>query len=360
MAYTKTVFRIILSSPSDLEKERTIVKEIVDEINETNKTAPILLQLFMWENDVSPLTNMKPGQYKIDEVFKIEESDMVIGIFYKKIGQPVMGDPSGTDHEIQLAINSFIKFKTPEIMLYFKKNLTKVDDMSDKELEDYKTMKERKENYYKLGVVQNYNSSMQFEKYIRKHISQFFMRKLNENGKDFLKQRVLIKTRKEFERMEDIVSCANEEIFILGINLEGALNIRDTLIKKAQKGIKVKLLALDPYGTAVEYFNINDVELSQRRGKIVENLKIFSGIIGNNFEVKVTDRIFIAGCTAIDCSSVYGRMIAQHYLNSTSTSEAPVLDIYVKDTPGWVNIYKNYMEILWNNYSKDIRGLFNV
>lgn len=360
MAYTKTVFRIILSSPSDLEKERAIVKAIVEEINETNKMAPIFLQLFMWENDVAPLTNMKSGQYRIDEIFNIEESDMVIGIFNKRIGQPVMGDPSGTDHEIQLAINSFVKCKSPDIMLYFKRNLTKIDDMSDKELEDYKIMKARKENYCKLGIVQNYNSSSQFEKNIRKHITQFFMKKLAENQKSFLGQRVLIKTRKEFERMEDIVSCAKEDIYILGINLEGALNIRESLIKKAHEGIKVRLLALDPYGTAVEYFNINDVELSQRRGKIVENLKIFKPIIGENFEIRVTDRIFIAGCTAIDCCSDNGRIIAQHYLNSTSTSEAPTLDLYAKDTPDWINVYKNYLEILWNKYSKDIRGLFNV
>lgn len=360
MSYTKNVFRIILSSPSDLDKERAIVKSVIEEINETNKTSPILLQLFMWENDVSPLTNLVTGQNRIDEVFNIEEADMLIGLFNKKIGHPVLGDPSGTDHEIKLAINNFAKNKTPDIMLYFKKNSTKIDDMSEKELEEYTELKSRKNEYMKLGIVQSFNTATQFEKYIRKHINQFFMHKLSEYQKIYSGQRVLIKSRKEFERMEDIVSSANEDIFILGINLEGALNIRDALKQKSQQGVKIKLLALDPHGTSVRYFNINDIDLSQRQGKIIDNLHILKNFESENINVRVTDRIFIAGCTAIDFNSKNGRIIAQHYLNSTSTSVAPTLDIFANDTPDWFSVYKNYLETLWNKFSISIKELPNV
>lgn len=360
MAYTKTVYRIILCSPSDVEKEREIVRQIVEEINETNKKAPIMLQLFMWENDVSPLTNMKPGQYHIDDVFKMEESDLVIGLFYKKIGNPVMGDPSGTDHEIRLAIESYQKRNSPEIKLYFRKNRTKIGEISSEELDDYTIMQERKTEYRKLGIVQEYDKISEFEKNARKHINQFFMQKLEEIKIVTSSQRVLIKSRKDFERMEEIVSRATAEIFILGINLEGALNIRELLLKKAHNGVKVKLLALDPTGDAVKYFNINDVELSQRRGKIVENLKILKSIMNENIEIRVTDRIFIAGCTAIDANDDNGRIIAQHYLNSTSTSVAPTLDIYKEDTPEWVNVYNNYLDALWNKQSKSITEIGDV
>ena len=354
MAYAKTVFRIILSSPSDLDKERETVKRIIDEINETYKTAPIALQLFMWETDVSPLTNMRPGQFRIDELFKIDDSDVLIGMFNKRIGSPVLGASSGTDHEIEIAIKSYINHGTPNIMLYFKKNKTIIEDLSEKDVANFQELQRRKREYMKLGIVQEYSSLKQFEQFIRKHITQFFDEKYNaqQNKKD--EQRVVLKGRKDFERMEEIVSSATEEVYILGINLEGAMNIRELLIKKALSGVKIRLLALDPKGDAIGPFNINDVDLQVRRNKIISNLQLMRDLSTySNIQIKVVDRFFIAGCTAVDFNNQNGRIIAQHYLTATSTSVAPTLDLNYKDSPYWMGVYSNYLESLWNKYAKE-------
>ncbi len=54
MATIKILFRILLSSPSDLQIERKIVESIVVEINESHKASYYGLELICWENDTSP------------------------------------------------------------------------------------------------------------------------------------------------------------------------------------------------------------------------------------------------------------------------------------------------------------------
>ncbi len=353
MAYLKTIFRVILSSPSDLDKERECVKRIIDDINETYKNAPAALQLIMWETDVPPLTDMRSGQYRIDEIFRIDDSDLLIGMFNKRIGSPELGAPSGTDHEIELAIQSYQDHGSPDIMLYFKRNKTPVDELSEKQIADFKELTKRKKEYMKLGIVQEYTSTKDFERYIRKHIAQYFDEKLKICQYNTSENRVILKGRKDFERMEEIVSSATKEIYILGINLEGAMNIRDILIKKAEEGVKIRLLALDPNGKAIEPFNINGVELEQRRNKIITNLLMLENLKAYHIDIKVVDKFFVAGCTGIDYHSHNGRIIAQHYLTATSTSTAPTLDLYSQDSPYWFKIYSNYLDNLWDCYAKE-------
>lgn len=355
MPFEKRIYRVILSSPSDLEKERSIVKTIIEEINETYKDSPIGLQLYMWENDVIPLLTMQEGQSQIDDTLRISDSDLVIGMFFEKPGSPVFGAPSGTDHEINQAIESYKIYKRPNIMLYFKLTNKKLSSVTDDEIEKYRMIKNRKKEYMKLGIVQEFSTISQFELKIRKHLLQYMAQNnISNNGIKY--ERVPIKSRKEFERMEDIVAAAEKEIFILGINLEGALNIRGLLQEKSKRGIKIKLLAMEPFGKTIDAFNINNVDINERRNKIVSNLKILKTIASNNIELRTTDRIFIAGCTAIDMGSPGGRIIAQQYLNCISTSEAPILDIYYTDNAHWFEIYQQYLETLWEKYSKEVKA----
>lgn len=120
MPISKTIFRVILSSPSDLAAERRVVHEIINDLNEINKESSFGLQLLTWENDVPPRLSLNNGQTDIDEIFKYDDSDLLIGIFHTKLGTPVLGAESGSIHEINKAIDSYKARKSPEIKLYLK------------------------------------------------------------------------------------------------------------------------------------------------------------------------------------------------------------------------------------------------
>ncbi len=349
MPTRKTIFRILLSSPSDLPAERKIVENIVNEINETHKASHYGLDLICWENDVSPEIILDSGQKIIDKVFAYDESDLLIGMFHKKVGTPVLGSASGTIHEIDRAIQSYKEHSIPSIMLYFKKVSVRLGETSKEQRDEYAQVESKRKEYMKLGIVQQFGSTKEFEKLCRKHILQFFNTNIAKYAEQPIDSMLLVKTRAEFERMEEIVKKATHDIFILGINLESVVNMSDILLSKANAGVKIKLLALDPMCPAVEHFNINNIDTDYRRNKIITNLKIIQNKFCScdNITLRVVGRVFVAGCTGIDIEEK-GRIVAQQYLNNVGTAKAPILDIYAAHNPQWFSTYRDYLDKLWD------------
>lgn len=349
MPTRKIIFRILLSSPSDLIAERRIVENIVSEINETHKFSHYGLDLICWENDVSPEIILDSGQKIIDRVFAYDESDLLIGMFYKKVGTPVLASASGTIHEIDSAIQSYKKHRIPSIMLYFKKVSLQLGETSTEQRNEYAEVESKRKEYMKLGIVQQFRSTKEFEKLCRKHILQFFNSNIIKYVEQPIDSMLSVKTRAKFERMEEIVKKAKHDIFILGINLESVVNMSDILLSKANSGIEIKLLALDPVCSAVEYFNINNIDTDYRRNKIITNLNIIQNKLCSctNVSLRIIDRIFVAGCTGIDIEGK-GRIVAQQYLNNVGTAQAPILDIYATHSPQWFATYREYLGKLWD------------
>ena len=111
MAHEKIMMRILLSSPSDMDKERSLITNIVDEINSANKETPFGIELYKWETDTDPSLTLEDGQKSIDETFDYIHADMLIGMFYKRAGV-------GTKHEIDEAIEIKKQYGFPEIKTY--------------------------------------------------------------------------------------------------------------------------------------------------------------------------------------------------------------------------------------------------
>ena len=175
MALKKIMFRVLLSSASDVKEERDIVSKIVSELNDTYKDTPFGIELFRWENDVSPSITLENGQKSIDKKFNYRQADLLIGIFYKKLGV-------GTVHEINEAIEVKRELDLLDIKLYFKK--VDKNTLNENEEEQYKELNAKKNEYMKQGIVGNFDHSDDFCEKCRKHITDFF----NNAKKMFLRE----------------------------------------------------------------------------------------------------------------------------------------------------------------------------
>jgi len=120
LAVTKTCYKVVIASPSDVVSERETTLEAINIINESFKKSTAFLEPYMWETDADPSFHPKGPQGIIDEALNIENSDIFIGIFYLKFGTPAIGSDSGTVHEVRQAIEANERNNTPEIKLYFK------------------------------------------------------------------------------------------------------------------------------------------------------------------------------------------------------------------------------------------------
>jgi hypothetical protein len=118
---TKTALRVVIASPGDVQAERDRLISVIAEVNRILALAKrkLVLEAARWETDVHPGFHLDGSQALVEEILKIEDCDILIGIFWKRFGTPTGGGDSNTEHEIRLAYNSWKARGRPHIMLFF-------------------------------------------------------------------------------------------------------------------------------------------------------------------------------------------------------------------------------------------------
>ena len=132
----------------------------------------------------------------------------------------------------------------------------------------------------------------------------------------------VLRARSSFDRMDALVGQARRSVLIVGVNLEGALGCTAALVALARAGTTVRLLAMDPYGTALESSaSISGVDPALRRGKIIQNLELlrkqFAQLPSDSrarVRLMVADLALPVGAVGLDETTRSGSLIVQHYL----------------------------------------------
>lgn len=167
------VCKIFLASPSDTTKERKVVLDLIDELNNTVcKALNVTLQSLSWENSIHPGVSSYP-QNVINE--QIEDYDLFIGIMWKKFGTPTEKASSATEEEYNRALESFKKGGTcKNIMFYFKDSRISIED----DLAQLQKIKDFKKKIADVdGVLyHDFKDNKRFEDELRKHISSWLIR----------------------------------------------------------------------------------------------------------------------------------------------------------------------------------------
>jgi hypothetical protein len=85
----------------------------------------------------------------------------------------------------------------------------------------------------------------------------------------------VLRSRNTFERMDVLVAQARNSVFIIGVNLEGALQGLPALIELVRAGGTVRLLASDPFGTSLApAAAMSGIAPERRQQKIIQNLQL--------------------------------------------------------------------------------------
>lgn len=104
MPLQTTTVAVLIASPGDTQAERAAVEEAILNWNSdhTLRSKVHLLPL-RWELDATPLVGRGSAQDVINRQFA-DSADVVIGLFYSRLGQPTASAASGTAEEIERAI----------------------------------------------------------------------------------------------------------------------------------------------------------------------------------------------------------------------------------------------------------------
>lgn len=133
MSYQSIVYNVMLSSPSDAEEERKILRDCINRWNDVHsKRNEIVLLPLDYKKDVPSVSAYieDPRPQAVVNTYIVEPSDWLVVVFKNNFGNPTGKEDSGTIEEIKL----FRKTKPQNpISVYF------YEDTQDERVKRYKS-----------------------------------------------------------------------------------------------------------------------------------------------------------------------------------------------------------------------------
>lgn len=154
MSYTATTFNVMIASPGDVASERAIIRDVVYEWNAVNSTTrKIVLLPIGWETHSSPEMG-SPAQTIINRQV-LSKCDLLVGVFWTRLGTPTERHISGTVEEIEEHIAD-----GKPAMLYFSSQPVAMDTV---DLDQIQRLKQFKESCRSRGLYESYDSHSEFK-----------------------------------------------------------------------------------------------------------------------------------------------------------------------------------------------------
>lgn len=149
MPFAATTFRVAIASPGDVNEERRVIRAVVHDWNAAHaKTRGVVLLPVGWESDTAALMGARGQEIINGQV--IRTADLLIAVFWTRLGTPTSVASSGTVEEIQ----EFLRDGKP-VMVYFS-NAPVVPASIDQK--QYAALLEFKAWCEANGLVGNYDS----------------------------------------------------------------------------------------------------------------------------------------------------------------------------------------------------------
>jgi len=158
----------MIASPGDVPSERTIIRDVIYEWNAVHsEQRNIVLLPIGWESHSSPEMGDTPQEIINNQV--LDKCDLLVGVFWTRVGTPTNEFASGTVEEIE----KHIELKKPA-MLYFSSQPVALDSVDMKQVEELKRFKDSCQS---RGLYESYESHANFKEKFYRHLQL----KINEH-----------------------------------------------------------------------------------------------------------------------------------------------------------------------------------
>jgi hypothetical protein len=172
MPYDATVYKVVIASPSDVEKERAIARKVIYKWGVLHsEEKKIILLPIGWETHSYPESGDRAQSILYKQIIK--NSDLLIGIFWTRIGTPTGQAESGTVEEIE----EHIKTGKPAMLYFSNKDI----DPRSINNEQYEKVKALKNKYKGESLYHEFSTDEEFESELYDHLV------LKVNDSDYFK-----------------------------------------------------------------------------------------------------------------------------------------------------------------------------
>jgi hypothetical protein len=154
MSYEATVFKVMIASPGDVQPERAIIREMLAEWNVVNSDRRRIVLLGVgWDTHCSPEMGDRPQAIINKQV--LLDCDLLVGVFWTRIGTPTGNYASGTVEEIE----EHLRLGKPA-MLYFSAAPVVPESLDRGQ---YEALLKFKESCKSRGILEAYSSLTDFK-----------------------------------------------------------------------------------------------------------------------------------------------------------------------------------------------------
>ncbi len=153
MSYDSRVYRVLIASPSDVLEEREAAVRVMHDWNDlrSNNRRVVILPL-RWETHTAPEYNIRPQEVINRRI--VDDCDLLVGIFWTKMGTPTGEADSGTLEEIERVAKA-----GKPVMLYFSHVPVNPNSVV---LEQMEKLREFKEGILSHALVETFGSPLDF------------------------------------------------------------------------------------------------------------------------------------------------------------------------------------------------------
>jgi hypothetical protein len=163
MSYTATVYRVLVASPSDVVEERRAIPEILQQWNRDNSFAQkIVLEAVKWETHCTPEMGDRPQEIVNRQV--VRSCDILVGVFWTRLGSPTGKETSGTVEEIREFIN-----EGKPVLLYFSAVPVALESV---DTDQWAKLQAFKKECQTKGLFFTYENIDELRDFLRSHLSR--------------------------------------------------------------------------------------------------------------------------------------------------------------------------------------------
>lgn len=161
MAYKALVIPVMIASPGDVASERDIIRSVIHDWNDINASASkVVLSPIGWETHSSPELGARPQELINSRL--LTECDLLVGVFWTRLGTPTGKAKSGTVEEIEKHVAD-----GKPAMIYFSSQPVapqSIDTVQFAELQAFK------EKLKPLGLIESFDNLEQFREKFAKQL----------------------------------------------------------------------------------------------------------------------------------------------------------------------------------------------
>ena len=236
----------MIASPSDVVREREIIREVIHDWNNINsQREEIILQPIGWDTHSSPSMGDRAQAIINEQV--LENCDLLVAVFWTRIGSPTGEEISGTVEEIKKHFDS-----GKPTMIYFSSAPVRPDSVDSKQ---YEALKEFKDWCQSNGLIENYDSTDDFRQKFYRQLSQTVIRKFTHVDSEINENRRSNSDKFEKEDIDDKLYREEKEIS------EQLTDNQKKLLVEASN---------DPSGTVMKLHTMGGVRILTNRQDFVE------------------------------------------------------------------------------------------